>query len=143
MSLTVNTCSVILNRRWGECAGLADMQDALSWSASYLPLIPTTIGVIVDADTAVVTSAQYPQFIDVAEVRGLITILENLDPVNLTAIGVTTDPDKLRLKYQGALDRLLKFIMKAYGIGLPTLAVGVIDMNFQEQFQPGVSPPEY
>lgn len=143
MSLTVVTCSVVLNRRWGECAALADVQDALSWSAGYLNITPANVGVVVDNDVLVITSATYPQFIDVAEVRGIMTILNNLDPVNLTAIGVFTDPEKLRLKYQNLLDKRLSFIMKSYSVGLPTLAVGVINMNFQEQFQPGVSPLEY
>jgi hypothetical protein len=136
MSLTVTQCEITLNRRWGECAALADTQDALFRSADLIPLTLTTIGVVVDADLVQVTAAQYPQLMDVAEERGLATILANLDKTNLTAIGVYTDPEKLRLKYQALLDRMRKYIKDTYGIGLPTISVGVIDMNFQEQFDP-------
>lgn len=143
MNLTRFHLQTILNRRLGPWAALADLDDAAGFSLRQLGIEPASPAAVVDADFSTVVSGQMNALLDVAEWRMLWAILNNLSAEELARIGVTEDADKVAARLRARLDRLGAYVRDAYGMGLPTLVVGVVDLGTSQADDPSNPPINY
>jgi hypothetical protein len=144
MSLTRATVESILVKRlsgWLSAAGLAvtvvgtnaDLNDPIGWAIRQLGLTVDDITAVDDTDVARVGSSDYDKLLDLAELRALETIQQNLDDVDIEVGPRSEKLDQLAGRVAKALDRKRAQVQRDYGHGLGTLEAGVITLSFMEQ----------
>lgn len=148
MSLSrANVESILVRRvgKWLAAADLAvtsaganaDLNDPIGWAIRQLSLTVDDITAVDNDDVARVGVSDYDQFLDLAELRTLMTIQQNLDDVDITVGPRSEKYDQLAGRVEKALARKLAQVERDYGYGLGTLEAGVLTLNFMEQNETG------
>lgn len=109
----------------------ANLNNPIATALQLMGITPTNITAIVDADLATVDNSL--KLFDLAEYRLLLNIQGNFDRVD-TKVGERSQSFS---QFETALDKAIarkeKQLMTDYGIGLGTLTVGSISLNFQQK----------
>lgn len=119
----------LLNRAAGPLAGLADAQASAFLALSALGYSPADPADLADADLVTVTPADLPGLIDIGTWRMLESIVDNLSEGELRQAGIPDDVYKVATRLRLRLERLYARVQRQYGIGLPTLKAGVLDIG--------------
>ena len=138
--------SVVMGRAGRQLAlvglGDADLDDPIRSALGSLGLAPAGLAPVADADLAAVGPAMLAALVDLAELRALESVLGNwtepdqvADTDNSQALG------KLRDSLEKTVARKRLQVERAYGIGLPELAAGVLDLGFAETVDPATGWP--
>ena len=119
-----------------------DLIDPLTAGMNSLGISPATVGTVADADLLAVPATQLPQLLDVAELRGLETVLGNWDePDQMADTDNSQSLGKLYDSLEKTVARKQALIQRLYGIGLGTLTAGVLDLGFAETLDFGTGLP--
>lgn len=145
MSLTRANVESILIRRCGKlltAADLngttvdgtnADLNDPLGYAIRKLGYTVTTPTSVADADVALVATSDYDACLDLAELRTLETVLNEV----IRLVSVTVGPHREDLSdmakaLEAMIARKRKQIQDEYGT-FGTVTAGVIDLDFMEK----------
>lgn len=129
--LVVRTRSLLAEAEMSDSAGNnPDLNDPLAWALMRLDVEPGTITAIADSDLAGLASDQINAFLDLAELRLLQTIYQQLVRVDLTVGPRAERYDQLAQRVQKAIESRQKAIAADHGIGLGTLDAGVVSLDF-------------
>lgn len=117
----------------------ADLDDPLFSSLVKMGFTPAGAAVA-DVDVAALSTSQYTEYVDRAEVQLLENLLNN---INFNDIQV--GPRKLSLnqiaeQLQKAIDAKQKKLAAAYGDGVPALGKGIIKLSTQARTEDCVWP---
>ena len=116
----------------------ADLNDPIAYGVLQVGGTVASRVVVADADIATVASADEEEFLDIAELRTYQNIQGNLTLVD-TEIGPR---DEKLGQLQSVLEKLIaakeKRLKELYNFGLPTLEVGVIELDFAEHDEDNV-----
>lgn len=130
-TMTVQDARRILGRRIGPWIALADVDDAMARSARLRGLSPAATTRLVDADLSLLAAADHDAFLDVAELRAWESILGNATDSGLRDVGLDDSPRDVQSAAELAIKRLSVYTKAVYGIGLATISVGTIGLDFQ------------
>ena len=130
-TLTTAHALKVLGRRIGPWIALADAGDAMLRSARLAGLEPASASALSDADLLALEADGLDPFLDVAELRCWESILGNATATGLRDVGLDDDPREVRDAAREKLKALGKYARDVYGVGLSTLSVGTIGLNFQ------------
>lgn len=141
MSITRANAETLLVRRIGPLLVAAGMDGAtvdgtnndlngpIGWAVRYLGHTTADITSITDTDMAKVAAADYDEFLDIATLQALESIIGNLDDVDI-AVGPRSEKlSQLAKQAEGLMDRLLK---RRPGYGMTTPEIGYITHNIAE-----------
>ena len=140
MTITTSDATTILGSRLNRllaAAGLAndttDLNDAIAYAVRKLGYTVADASAIADSDLTDIGTDEENKFFDIAEYRGLETL------VNEFSVKVTMQVGPRRQQYSDiaiVLDKILtrkaKALEREYGIGLATIGAGLIDLAFAE-----------
>lgn len=145
MTITRASAEAILVRRCGAllvAAGLdgttvngtnADLNDPIGVGLRKLGYTTADPADVSDADLATLDAGDLDAFLDVANHRALLSILGNLDEVNIAVGPRREDLGALAKTVKDQADVLATKIADEYGIGGGELSTGLIDLNFSER----------
>jgi hypothetical protein len=139
VALTFAQLQGALNRGVGPWVALADVNEAVFLALTTLGYSPTNPQQITDADLVTVPWMAFLQIRDIAEWRMLESIANNASDAELRRIGLEDDPDRARTLLRERAAAKFSYVQRAYGVGLPTLKAGVLDLNASQQDIPGVT----
>jgi hypothetical protein len=137
MPLLATDFMAVLNRAGGPLAGLADAPAAAYLALSAFGYSAASPSSLADADLATVKATDLPGLIDVGTWRMLESILDNLSEGELRAAGVDDKVGDVAARLRARTDRLYARIRAAYGVGLPELKAGVLDIGGIQLDEPG------
>lgn len=109
-----------------------DLSDPIGRSIRNLGYTVTDITSISDADVAQVTTAQYDEFLDVAELETLESILGNLDDVDMRVGPRSEKFSQLAAQVERKIKRLSSKVDDLYGYGLSAAGFGYMTVKFAE-----------
>ncbi len=110
----------------------ADLNSPIGRSIRSLGYTVTSLISISDADVAQVTEAQYDEFLDVAELATLETILGHLDDVDIQVGPRSEKLSQLAEQVERKVKRLKARCEDLYEYGLHTPTGGVMTTKFAE-----------
>jgi hypothetical protein len=129
---------IVANRRAGPWAGLGDVDDAAFNALVLLGFSPADPTSVQDSDLLPITTPDVvPALLDVIEWRMLDSICNNATEADLRRVGVCEDPERARALLRARADATFERVRRAYGVGLPTLGTGLVDLDFQEHARLG------
>lgn len=120
----------VLYRRVGEYAALADLDDALADAGRECGLVPAATTRLVDDDLASLAAADHGKFFRVAELRAWESILGNATATGLRDVAIDEEPADVRALARDKIKDLAKYVKDVYGVGLATISVGTIGLDF-------------
>ncbi len=117
----------------GAAGQNADLNDPIGYGIIEADGSLLSRVLLVDADVATVDSADEDKMLDIAELRTLQNIQGNLALVD-TKIGPRDEKlGQLLSALEKLLERKEERIDNLYGVGLPALDYGTIDLNFNQR----------
>lgn len=144
MSLTRANVETILIRRSGAlmtAAGLdgatvagtnVDLNDPIGVAIVAVGGSVVSRVLVADADVATVATADYDEFLDIAEYRVLQSVLGNLANVDITVGPRSERLSQLAAQLEKALARKKGTLEDQYGYNAGTLEAGVLALSFAE-----------
>jgi hypothetical protein len=138
MPITATAYREFLGRAAGPLAGLADLPAAAFYALSAVGVVAASPATSIDADFVLVTDAQVPAILEIGTWRMLESILDNLSEDELRHAGIGDDVDKVATRLRMRIERLYARIQHNYGVGLPTLKAGVLDIGGIQRNDPNV-----
>lgn len=145
MTLTRANIEAIVIRRCGKlltAAGLdgttvsganTDLNDPIGWAVRQCGSTVANLALVADGDLAGVSAETYDQLLDLAELRALQSISQNLSDVNMAAGPLRQDLGQLSDQVDKKIERKVAQIQRDYGLGLGTLEAGVIGLDFMQK----------
>jgi hypothetical protein len=109
-----------------------DTVEPWRYSLGLLGVTPAAYPAIGDGDFAAVTPATLAKLLDVAELSARRLALDAMQDVDQQVDRDSQKWDQLARRWQARIDELAAYCRDTYGIGLPTLSAGLIDLGFQE-----------
>lgn len=109
-----------------------DLSDPIA--AALRHCVPDFSGLTVtDGDLALLDSSEIDKLLDLAELRLLENIHNNLDVVDIKVGPRSENLNQFGDQLEKAVTRLEKKCQHKYGIGAGTLSAGVISFDFQQK----------
>ena len=144
MALTRANVEVILIKRVGALmtqAGLdgttvdgtnVDLNDPIGYSIRQLDGTVADVTNVADSDLAGIGADDYDQLFDVAELRLLQNILQNLVLTDIEVGPRKQWFDQLAKRLEKMVDFKRKLVDDKYALVVPVLSTGVLNLNFAE-----------
>jgi len=111
----------------------ASLTGSLGYGVRKLGYALATAGVVTDADIANVTDARADEFLDLAELRALMSAQGNYNLVDLKVGPRSESFSQLGTRLEKMIDHKLKFIELEYGRGLAEITAGVLTLDFEQR----------
>jgi len=130
-AMTTVTAVGVLYRRLGEYVALADVDDAIARAARQVGLSPASPAAVVDSDLAGLAAADHDYFLDTAELRGWHSIFGNATDAGMRDVALDESPREVREVAREKIKALSGYVKDVYGVGMSTISVGSIGLDFQ------------
>lgn len=119
-----------------------DLADPVAVALAALGLWAADPAAAVDADLAPLGPMQLAALLDLAEVRALESVLGNWDqPDQVADTNNEQGLGRLRDSLERTVARKRLQLERQYGLGLPELSAGVLDLGFAEAVDPATGIP--
>lgn len=110
-----------------------DLNDPMAMALIAMSLNPASPSLITDSDISAITTDEWPQFLDQAELRLLETISGQIDFVDISVGPRSESMSQFSAMVDKAIERLQLRITQQYGVGLGSLSSGIIQMDFAQK----------
>jgi hypothetical protein len=110
------------------------LNDPIGEGLRSLSIHPADITAVSDGDLATVADMDIPQLLDVAELRCLESILNNLDSTDEKVMQGEQDWAKFAARLEGTIKRRRDMLTKRYGVDVGTVTVGMLNFDFQSRW---------
>jgi hypothetical protein len=146
MAITRANVEAILVRRVGKkltAAGLdgttvtganADLNDPIGWALRQAGYAVASIVAVADADLANVAIDDTDKILDLAELRTLESVHENLNLVDFRLGPRAESLSQLAEQVEKEIARKRSCVQREYGMGLGSISGGAISLEFQETY---------
>lgn len=142
MAITAQQFREVVGRAVGPLVGLADLPAAAYVALAMRGRASAAPDALTDADLRDLPAADLPAVLDIAQWRAMETVLDNLTEESLREAGVSEDVDRVAARLRQRTDRLAARVKAAYGVGQPTLRVGILDIGGIQTHDP-TDPPTW
>lgn len=132
MPVTNQAARAEVARRVGPYVIFADLDDAIAKAARDNGLAVAEIASATDAELAVLEASRVVSFADMAELRTLESILQNLDQQEMDRYGFNESLDAVARRLERIIARKWAYVKGAYSIGIATPEFGTIGLNFAQ-----------
>lgn len=128
---TVVELKRVLGRHFGPWAALADLDESLARSSRQAGYPTASVVRLADADIESLAAADVDPLLDVAKLWGWESILANATDSGLRDIGLDDSVRDVRETAMEMIKQQKKYNESVHGVGLATLGVGTIGLDFQ------------
>lgn len=143
MSMTVSEARGLLYRRVGEYSALADLDDAMARSLRLRGIRTASRSRATDDELARMVDDDVDPFLDVAELRAWESILGNATDTGLRDVALDESPATVRDAAREKIKSLSGYVKDVYGVGLATISVGTIGLDFAAGADSGLSEGDF
>ncbi len=109
-----------------------DLNDPIGYALRVCGYSVSDISGVADTDLAGVSSDDYDKFLDVAEHRTLVTILNNYDDVDISIGSRNERFSQIADRLGKRIESMERRLENVYGIGAGSLEAGHIVLDFAE-----------
>lgn len=109
-----------------------DLNDPVGYAIRQLGGSVSDFTNVADGDLSAISTGDYDELLDVAELRLLENILGNFDDVNTTTGGISEALGQLGSRVEAAIATKREQIQKDYGRGRGKLKAGTIGLDFAQ-----------